>query len=117
MGRIGPAFLVPFKKHDEHEEPIVKDLGGMLHKAVQLVGDYDGAEVRISGSIDPVALGQALALGVRDHRAQRKQSWTEIATLTNAEPYKHHTGWVRWVRVEVVKVGAGEFGVAVMGED
>jgi hypothetical protein len=115
MGRIGPAFLVPYKQHDEHEEPIVKDLGGMLHKAMQLVGDYDGAEVRISGSIDPAGLtGQTTA---RAPAMVRKQSWTEIATLTNAEPYKHHTGWVRWVRVEIVKAAGGEFGVAVMGED
>jgi hypothetical protein len=101
MGRIGPVLLLPIRQHTVGEETTVRDIGGMLHKAVQLVGEIDGAEIVLSGSIDPSA----------------PRAWTEIARLTAVEPYKHHTGWIRWIKIQVITATDKPFGVAGMGED
>jgi len=101
MGRIGPVLFLPIAQHEAEEETAVRDVGGMLHKAVQLVGEFDGAEVVVYGSIDPSA----------------PRAWTEIARLTAVDSYKHHTGWVRWIKINVVTGTDKPFGVAGMGED
>jgi hypothetical protein len=116
MGRIGPTFILPLGQHPDGEEPMIKDIGGMLHKAVQLVGDMEGVRVEVLGSIDP-ALKPPTDIQPRVIYT-KPPVWTPIAMLTAAEPYKHHTGWVRWIRVLVLEAPKeAVFGVAGMGED
>jgi len=108
MSRLGPALLLSVRVHHiGDEDPAIMDIGGMLHKSFQLVGDIHAAVVEIEGTIDPA---------VKTHKEE--PTWMRIGTLTAAEPYKHHTGFLRWVKARVVQGEDGaRFGVAVMGEE
>jgi hypothetical protein len=106
--RIGPSFLIPVEVHDDGEEKVL-DIGGMLHKTVQLVGNIQDAVVEIAGSIDPlVKTGE---------KVDRDRTWMTIAHLTVADPYKHHVGYLRWIRAKVSQSSDRRFGVVIMGED
>lgn len=106
MGRIGPTYLLPYAQHQENET-MTRHIGGALHKTVQLAGSFDHAVVEISVTIDP----NEIEPGKRD------TSWSSLGYLTGQEAYKHHVGFVRWIRVRVQQGGDGPFGVVLMAED
>lgn len=103
--KIGPAFLLKLERHTDVDEAVL-DIGGMLHKSFQLVGAIDHAVVEITGTLDPTAVKNG------------NGSWVLIGHLTAADPYKHHVGFMRWVRARATQ-GSDEdrFGVVLMGEE
>jgi hypothetical protein len=106
MGRIGPSYLLKFGAHPSGETKDL-DIGGMLHKTLQLVGDIDDAIVDVFATLDPDT-----AKGGRD------PSWSAIVRLSTTDPYKHHVGYVRWLRAQVVQSSDdSRFGLVLMGED
>jgi hypothetical protein len=101
--KLGPSYLLKRGLHDVGHAQVL-DIGGMLHKSFQLVGNINGAMVDIFGSIDP-------------HRGGTT-TWIPIGRLSAADPYKHHTGFLRWIKVVVAASDdRADYGVAIMGED